>query len=195
MRCAMAPTCKGRWRRATRAICAARPLGRAVAVTRAGRCRGLCRGAAPLARCRCPAARQIAIVPGRAGHKLAPQPARLLREALLLRLQAAVLPAPADLRAYVEALGKLPAPTDDPSESGPDATLTVLQHVAERAQAGTPLPEVVAAALKTAITRCERAAVRSEVTSTEPAIAIDRVLPRGDGGAAQSRWAVAAPAQ
>lgn len=124
-----------------------------------------------------PAARQIAIVLGRAGHKLAPQPARLLREALLLRLQAAVLPAPADLRAYVEALGKLPAPTDDPSESGPDATLTVLQHVAERAQAGTPLPEVVAAALKTAITRCERAAVRSEVTSTEPAIAIDRVLP------------------
>jgi predicted RNA methylase len=119
-----------------------------------------------------PSARQVAIVLGRAAHKLTPVQAALLRRALLARLRAPLPPSPADIRAYVEALGKLPTPPE--GEPSVAETLAVLQQIA----AGPGLPAVAAAAVQTAITRCERQAVRAQVPSDAPAIAIDRPLSR-----------------
>lgn len=117
-----------------------------------------------------PAARQIAIVLGRAGDQLSPSLAGLFRRALLARLRAAESLSPADLRALVEALGKLPTTAAD--EAGLAETLSSLHQLASR----PGLPDAVTAALQTAITRCERVAVRSQVSADSPAIALDRPL-------------------
>lgn len=121
-----------------------------------------------------PSARQVVIGLGRAAGKLSTEQVQRLRAALLRRLQGSDAAAPADVRAWAEALGKLPLPSvnDPAAEAVADDTLQALQRLQAR-----PWPQVVAAAIAMALTRYQRDAIRRDVQPSAPAIALDAPLP------------------
>ncbi|MBL9003776.1 MAG: methyltransferase [Myxococcales bacterium] len=120
-----------------------------------------------------PSARHVAIALGRAASKLSPTQQRRLRAALLRRLNDRAA-APADVRAWVEALGKLPLPAA--SDPDADAVAHDTLQVLTRLQAQS-FPQVVAAAIETALTRYQRDAVRQAVQPSGPSLALDAPLP------------------
>lgn len=124
-----------------------------------------------------PAARQVVIGLGRVAGKLSPTQTSRVRAALLHCLQQATPAAPADVRAWAEALGKLSLPTAlGTADAGADAmvhdTLQVLQALQTHS-----FPAVVSAAIATALTRYQRDVLRQKVEPSAPAIAQDAVLP------------------
>ena len=121
------------------------------------------------------AARQVVIALGRAAAKLSPTQADPLRRALLARLQASEAASSADVRAWVEALGKLPLPAQG-SDPAMEPVIATARQVLQALQA-RPYPPVVAAAIATALTRYQRDLLRREVVVGAPAIDVDAPLP------------------
>lgn len=122
------------------------------------------------------AARQVVIALGRSAAKLSPTHVTQLRQALVNRLQTGPDAPPADVRAWVEALGKLPLPPSREAAAVDEQTISAARQVLQTLQA-RPYPKVVATAIATALTRCQRDALRREVVVGAPAIDVDAPLP------------------